>query len=91
LKKGTKVSIAEKAKQSRNSFDEPSNGLSDDKGRSDSANNCRESSRASKSARILRIFDVRIDGAGLEKGGIYRHFDSKEQLAAKAFEYAGAS
>jgi TetR/AcrR family transcriptional repressor of nem operon len=27
--------------------------------------------------------------AGLEKGGIYRHFDSKEQLAAKAFEYAG--
>jgi TetR/AcrR family transcriptional repressor of nem operon len=26
--------------------------------------------------------------AGFEKGGIYRHFDSKEQLAAEAFEYA---
>jgi TetR/AcrR family transcriptional repressor of nem operon len=25
---------------------------------------------------------------GLEKGGIYRHFDSKEQLAAEAFDYA---
>ena len=25
---------------------------------------------------------------GLEKGGIYRHFDSKQQLAAEAFEYA---
>jgi TetR/AcrR family transcriptional repressor of nem operon len=25
---------------------------------------------------------------GLEKGGIYRHFDSKEQLAAAAFDYA---
>ena len=25
---------------------------------------------------------------GLEKGGIYRHFDSKQQLAAKAFDYA---
>ena len=25
---------------------------------------------------------------GLEKGGIYRHFSSKEQLAAEAFEYA---
>jgi TetR/AcrR family transcriptional regulator, transcriptional repressor for nem operon len=24
---------------------------------------------------------------GLEKGGLYRHFDSKEQLAAEAFEY----
>lgn len=24
----------------------------------------------------------------LEKGGIYRHFDSKEQLAAEAFDYA---
>jgi TetR/AcrR family transcriptional regulator, transcriptional repressor for nem operon len=24
----------------------------------------------------------------LEKGGIYRHFDSKEQLSAEAFEYA---
>jgi TetR/AcrR family transcriptional repressor of nem operon len=24
----------------------------------------------------------------LEKGGIYRHFDSKEQLAVEAFEYA---
>ena len=25
---------------------------------------------------------------GLEKGGIYRHFDSKEALAAEAFDYA---
>jgi TetR/AcrR family transcriptional repressor of nem operon len=25
---------------------------------------------------------------GLEKGGIYRHFESKEQLAAEAFEFA---
>ena len=25
---------------------------------------------------------------GLEKGGIYRHFDGKEQLAAEAFDYA---
>lgn len=25
---------------------------------------------------------------GLEKGGIYRHFSSKEELAAEAFEYA---
>ena len=25
---------------------------------------------------------------GLEKGGIYRHFDSKQQLAGEAFEYA---
>ena len=25
---------------------------------------------------------------GLENGGIYRHFDSKEQLAAEAFDYA---
>ncbi len=25
---------------------------------------------------------------GLEKGGIYRHFESKQQLAAAAFDYA---
>jgi len=25
---------------------------------------------------------------GLEKGGIYRHFSSKQQLAAEAFDYA---
>src|ERR1700733_15617000 len=25
---------------------------------------------------------------GLEKGGIYRHFDSKEELAADAFDHA---
>lgn len=29
-----------------------------------------------------------MEATGLEKGGIYRHFDSKEQLAAEAFEYA---
>jgi TetR/AcrR family transcriptional regulator, transcriptional repressor for nem operon len=29
-----------------------------------------------------------MEATGLEKGGIYRHFDSKEQLAAVAFEYA---
>jgi len=28
---------------------------------------------------------------GLEKGGIYRHFDSKEELAAEAFDYAWAT
>ena len=27
---------------------------------------------------------------GLEKGGIYRHFESKEELAAEAFDYAWA-
>src|ERR1700757_746374 len=26
--------------------------------------------------------------SGLQKGGIYRHFESKEQLAAEAFDYA---
>lgn len=31
-----------------------------------------------------------MDATGLEKGGIYRHFDSKEQLAAEAFDYAWA-
>jgi len=25
---------------------------------------------------------------GLEKGGIYRHFSSKEAMAAEAFDYA---
>jgi len=29
-----------------------------------------------------------MKATGLEKGGIYRHFDSKEQLAAEAFQYA---
>jgi TetR/AcrR family transcriptional repressor of nem operon len=29
-----------------------------------------------------------MEETGLEKGGIYRHFDSKEQLASEAFEYA---
>jgi TetR/AcrR family transcriptional repressor of nem operon len=29
-----------------------------------------------------------MKATGLEKGGIYRHFESKEQLAAEAFEYA---
>ena len=29
-----------------------------------------------------------MKATGLEKGGIYRNFDSKEQLAAEAFEYA---
>jgi TetR/AcrR family transcriptional repressor of nem operon len=29
-----------------------------------------------------------MEATGLEKGGIYRHFDSKEQLASEAFEYA---
>jgi TetR/AcrR family transcriptional repressor of nem operon len=29
-----------------------------------------------------------MQATGLEKGGIYRHFDSKEQLAAEAFDYA---
>jgi TetR/AcrR family transcriptional repressor of nem operon len=29
-----------------------------------------------------------MKATGLEKGGIYRHFSSKEQLAAQAFDYA---
>jgi len=29
-----------------------------------------------------------VEATGLEKGGIYRHFASKEELAAAAFEYA---
>ena len=29
-----------------------------------------------------------MEATRLEKGGIYRHFDSKEQLAAEAFDYA---
>src|ERR1700758_2042661 len=29
-----------------------------------------------------------MQATGLEKGGIYRHFDSKEELAAEAFDYA---
>jgi TetR/AcrR family transcriptional regulator, transcriptional repressor for nem operon len=32
-----------------------------------------------------------MDATGLEKGGIYRHFGSKEQLAAEAFDYAWAA
>jgi len=33
------------------------------------------------------ISDI-MRATGLEKGGIYRHFDSKEQLALAAFDYA---
>lgn len=29
-----------------------------------------------------------MQATGLKKGGIYRHFDSKEQLASEAFDYA---
>ena len=29
-----------------------------------------------------------MNATGLEKGGIYRHFSSKEALAAEAFDYA---
>jgi AcrR family transcriptional regulator len=29
-----------------------------------------------------------MQATGLEKGGIYRHFDSKEELAAEAFKFA---
>ena len=29
-----------------------------------------------------------MQATGLEKGGIYRHFDSKQQLASEAFDYA---
>jgi TetR/AcrR family transcriptional regulator, transcriptional repressor for nem operon len=29
-----------------------------------------------------------MEKTGLEKGGIYRHFDSKEELATEAFDYA---
>ncbi len=33
------------------------------------------------------LLDV-MEATGLEKGGIYRHFSSKEELAAAAFDYA---
>jgi TetR/AcrR family transcriptional repressor of nem operon len=29
-----------------------------------------------------------MEATGLEKGGIYRHFSSKEEIAAEAFDYA---
>src|SRR6266481_3270397 len=29
-----------------------------------------------------------MDATGLQKGGIYRHFSSKEDLAAEAFDYS---
>jgi TetR/AcrR family transcriptional repressor of nem operon len=29
-----------------------------------------------------------MEAAGLERGGIYRHFSTKEELAAEAFDYA---
>jgi TetR/AcrR family transcriptional regulator, transcriptional repressor for nem operon len=29
-----------------------------------------------------------MDATGMEKGGIYRHFESKQELAAAAFDYA---
>jgi TetR/AcrR family transcriptional regulator, transcriptional repressor for nem operon len=29
-----------------------------------------------------------MEATGLQKGGIYRHFESKEELAAEAFDYA---
>lgn len=29
-----------------------------------------------------------LEATGLEKGGVYRHFSSKEELAAEAFRYA---
>ena len=32
-----------------------------------------------------------MDVTGLEKGGIYRHFGSKEELAAEAFDFAWAT
>jgi TetR/AcrR family transcriptional repressor of nem operon len=32
-----------------------------------------------------------LDATGLEKGGLYRHFASKEELAAEAFSYALAN
>ena len=32
-----------------------------------------------------------MEATGLEKGGIYRHFESKEELAAEAFDFAWAT
>ena len=32
-----------------------------------------------------------MDATGLEKGGIYRHFETKEELAAEAFDFAWAT
>jgi TetR/AcrR family transcriptional repressor of nem operon len=31
-----------------------------------------------------------LEATGLEKGGVYRHFESKEELAAEVFRYAWA-
>jgi len=38
----------------------------------------------------ISMSDV-MDATGLEKGGLYRHFASKEELAAEAFDYAWAA
>jgi TetR/AcrR family transcriptional repressor of nem operon len=35
----------------------------------------------------ISMSDV-MEATGLEKGGLYRHFSSKEELAAEAFDYA---
>ena len=37
---------------------------------------------------LARSFSDLMRATGLEKGGIYRHFASKEELAAEAFDYA---
>ena len=57
-----------------------------------------ETTRSFIISRAAEIFNQRgysagaiseiMSATGLKKGGIYRHFESKEQLAAEAFEYA---
>jgi TetR/AcrR family transcriptional regulator, transcriptional repressor for nem operon len=52
-------------------------------------------------AKAARLFNQRgyegcsmqdiMSATGLEKGGIYRHFESKEELAAEAFDFAWAA
>ena len=37
--------------------------------------------------RVPLAGEVSVDATGLKKGGIYRHFSSKEELAAEAFDY----
>jgi len=52
--------------------------------------NYRESGRAvliNAGLRELPWADL-MEATGLEKGGIYRHFPSKEAVAAEAFDYA---
>jgi TetR/AcrR family transcriptional regulator, transcriptional repressor for nem operon len=59
-----------------------------------------ERTREAILARAIEVFNVQgfsgtslhdlMQATGLQKGGIYNHFNSKEQLAVEAFDYAFA-